>query len=229
MVHNDNNKSLDDEIRILIKEKPKSWHTLIRKNANYKHLLDYITEQTPLLNDGTYRFVTRVYWTINHIHDWNDTLVTCRECGRPISKNPRFKMNGYGEFCSLSCCNKNKWHHENCISTSIRKYGTKHYTNRLKARQTCAFKYGAEFYTETKEFKEKTKITNMRKYNTDSPMKTDKVKQKVKATQILRYGEIYNKTQECKEKIRNTNTKKYGCEYYTQTKEYHEKCKTHVD
>jgi hypothetical protein len=60
---------------------------------------------------------------------------------------------------------------------------------------------------------EKTKITNLERYNCEDPNKLDSMKDKIKATFIKKYGvDSPTKTESIKTKIKNTNIKKYGVE-----------------
>lgn len=236
------NDLLNAEISNLIADKPKSYHTLIRKNKNYLYLLNYIEENTKLLEDPKYKFVTKVFWVLHKIESFDDPLLHCRECGKLISDNPRFKMRGYGEFCSLQCCNKNSWHHENCKRTSIEHFGEDNYMNRRKAEETSLEKFGSKHFMGTKEFYEKSKVTLSANYGITNPMQSQKFIDKIaetkklryddphyvnvekaKETQYERYGMLYVNTNQYKNSTNETNLSKYGVKWYVQSEDFKEK------
>lgn len=223
------NAQLENEIKNLINENPKGWCALITKNKKYKHLLNYIITQTPLLSDSKYKFVARTYWTLHHIQSWNDKLVSCRECGKPISDNPRFRLKGYGEFCSMSCTNKNKDRRKQAMETSLKKFGKGNGNNRRKAKNTCMKKYGSEFYMGTEEFKNKVQETVKIRYGVNHVMEVPEFIERMAQTKMERYGNPYyvnltklhdtlhkrtkERWDEIKEKTKKTCLERYGVEW----------------
>ena len=80
-----------------------------------------------------------------------------------------------------------------------------------------------EYYTQTEEFLEKTKKTNLEKYGVEFYGGTKECQDKMKQTCLERYGvENYTQTEEYKIKSQNTSLEKYGVPYYSQTKEFQE-------
>lgn len=217
-----NNENYNTILSEIIISNPKGYHTLLKKNPNYKYLLNYIIENTPLLNDKRYKFVTRVYWIINHITTFDDPLLRCKECGKIISDNPRFGLNGYGDFCSLSCCNKNEWHHNNCKETSIKHFGEGNYMNRRKAEETNLEKFGSKHFMGTDKFFEMGEQTMQEKYGISNPMESEIFIKKIKESKFKNHG---NENFVNSEKAKETNLEKYGVESYAQTEEYKEKVK----
>jgi len=63
--------------------------------------------------------------------------------------------------------------------------------------------------------KNKVKKTNIEKYGVDNPMKSDIIKNKVKKTNIEKYGEgCYLRTDEFKIKSKKANIEKYGSDHH---------------
>lgn len=81
----------------------------------------------------------------------------CLECGKKteyLSPN-----NGYREFCSIKCSNKNKNKIKKQQETCLKNYGVLNPTQSEKIKQkqknTCLKNYGVEYNFQRKEFKEK--------------------------------------------------------------------------
>lgn len=69
------------------------------------------------------------------------------------------------------------------------------------------------------------KRVNMEKYGVPFPASLQEFKDKIKQTQIEKYGCLYTSTQECKDRIKQTNMEKYGVECSLQCTEIREKGK----
>ena len=80
----------------------------------------------------------------------------------------------------------------------LERYGDENWNNQEKKRQTCLEKYGVVSYSQTDEFIEKTKATNLAHRGVEFPGQCEK----------------------CREKQKQTSLEKYGTEYYVQSKEY---------
>lgn len=80
-----------------------------------------------------------------------------------------------------------------------------------KIKQTNLSRYGGH-PAKTEECKQKTIITNMKKYGVISSNQSNSVKQKKQETSLTRFG-VSNpaQSQEVQHKIRQTNINKYGC------------------
>ena len=69
-----------------------------------EQLVNFIKENTPLLNDEIHSMKTRLYWILNGLIDFP----RCKECGiKYTDKNVR-TLYGYLECCSLKCASNNK-------------------------------------------------------------------------------------------------------------------------
>ena len=58
-------------------------------------------------------------------------------------------------------------------------------------KETCLRLYGVEAYTQTEEFKEKSKQTSLKKYGVEYPQQNKEIIEKTINTCIERYGEIW--------------------------------------
>ena len=87
----------------------------------------------------------------------------------------------------------------------------------VKREKTTLEKYGVNHHMELESVKEKIKKTNIDKYG-GNPNKLDSVRQKIKQTSLEKWGVECNlQLDEFKEKIKKTNLKKYGTEYASQS------------
>lgn len=130
-----------------------------------KPLIDWINQQTPLLNDPVYNVLTKIYWIFNGITSWNDVRVKCPVCGKPfIGKNVIRLRLGYSRRCSVRCMNSDKHHVDQVVAaqkrhldedpqywkkrnqktkdTKVRKGLAENWVNPDKAKKTKMAKYG---------------------------------------------------------------------------------------
>lgn len=88
--------------------------------------------------------------------------------------------------------------------------GCKAVENRKNTNQK---QYGTNFYTQTKEFQEKSKKTCLEKYGVEYSALSPKIKKKRTTTTLKKYGtEQVFASSKIREKIKQTNLKKYGIE-----------------
>jgi flavodoxin len=76
---------------------------------------------------------------------------------------------------------------EKCKTTSIQRYGDPHYVNPEKAKKTHIEKYG-KFFTGTTEYKKKYTSTVKNRYGVNHHTQSVLVKDKIKTTNIKKYG-----------------------------------------
>ncbi len=98
--------------------------------------------------------------------------------------------------------------------SNLEKYNSKYPITTVnikkKSKQTCFEKYGDENYNNRKKYK----LTCLEKYGVESTNTLTDIKTKKENTNFLRYGYINNsKSKICKEKLRKTNLDRYGVEY----------------
>ena len=97
---------------------------------------------------------------------------------------------------------------------------------RKKKEILCLEKYGVKHFSQTEEFKEKTKQTCLQKYGCEHSFQTDELKEKTKHTLFAKYGvKHFSQTKEYKEKTKQTCLQKYGCENPFQNEAVREKAK----
>lgn len=93
-----------------------------------------------------------------------------------------------------------------------------------KRKKTCQIKYGGNSPMSSQKTKDKIKSTCLEKYGVDSAFKTKEVRNKIHKTLINRYGvDNIAYVPGVKEKKKKTCLEKYGVEYYTQTQEMKDK------
>lgn len=91
----------------------------------------------------------------------------CKNCGIPVEYHDL--QHGYREFCTRKCF----W-----------QYTTKQEATKEKRKQTCLEKYGTTQYMSTKDFKEKSAITNEKLYNSKNVFGSPEIIEKIKATKL---------------------------------------------
>ena len=125
--------------------------------------------------------------------------------------------------------NLEKWGVENPIQnaqiqdkiykTKLEKWGDPNYNNREKFKSTNLMIWG-KFFTQTDEYKNKTKKTNLEKLGVEHCMQSDIIKEKSKKTKLVKWGdENFNNP----EKRKKTNLERYGFEYSTQNEFVYDK------
>ena len=84
-------------------------------------------------------------------------------------------------------------------------------------KKTFLNKYNCESPLQNNDIKEKIKKTNLIKYNCENPFQNESIKEKIKKTNLNKYGfEFVTQNNDIKEKIKKTNLKKYGFEFASQ-------------
>ena len=182
----------------------------------------------------------------------------CPYCDSPrmFSKKPKFSIDRYGVkptnsvnyygTCMSESCNK-KYNLDRTRLKMVEKHGT---TNSMKVpgalekmKENNRKKYGVDFYTETDEFKNKTKETfdkkygghptklketqdkkrktNKERYGSEHTLNNPEIKEKSRITNNLKYGGNSSMcSEEVKNKSRKTNRKKYGTDWYVQSEDF---------
>lgn len=98
---------------------------------------------------------------------------------------------------------------------------------RKKFKETNLELFGGHpMYDET--IKEKLKTTNILRYGVDCVLKNIEIKDKIMKHHLQKYGCHHTKVKEIKDKIKQTNFKKYGVEVPTQSKEVQEKAQKNM-
>lgn len=109
-------------------------------------------------------------------------------------------------------------------NTKQERYGDENYSNRDLARKTNQERYGCDHYMKTSEGKERVKATNLEKYGVEYGLQSPEIRKKIIATNNERYGcDYYTSTEEFREKVVETNLEKYGVEYCLQSPEIRKK------
>lgn len=95
---------LKQELKDLIFQHPNLIGRRLQKKER-KYLFDFVQTQTKLyLSDSFYNMITKCYWIINDIKDWNDIKVKCKICGKPLLQcNIKNFKDGYCNCCSHKC------------------------------------------------------------------------------------------------------------------------------
>lgn len=150
----------------------------------------------------------------------------------PICKKP-LKFISFSKGYSRTCGNKE------CID-KIKDFHIK---------QTCLKKYGTKSYSQTKEWLEKTTVTNQSRYGKDFPTQTENHIESVKKTLLKKYQvpnimqceegkkrqqdsvyqhwgkKNYTQTSQYNDQLKNLNQERYGVDNYFQSVDFKEKSK----
>jgi len=235
----DRNLEYEEQIRSIVEEHPGgTWPRIILAKKN-KHLLDYINGRTPLLQNPKYTLATKIYWTLNDLHDF--PLCQNEHCHRPLVNQNVNVLKGYTRpFCNLKCSCGSEKSRLKAKQTTLERYGDPNYRNREKARQTyiehygvdnnmksekgkaeynaaIQEKYGADWLTQTKHFHDKAVKTWMENYGVDNPTKSKEVVEGIQNRFLEKHGvKSPMQLKEVQEKQKQICLDKYGVEYLFQ-------------
>jgi hypothetical protein len=198
----------------------------------YKNYFDWLGGRHPLkIRDNTFEQYVKSVPELTNLLDLGFSLKdikyclnekipfelgTCVICGNPTHvKNTTY---GFTETCSHECAKElGKIH---CVESNIKKYGVPYPTMNKdfmqKIKETNLKKYGSTCSLHDKNgiISEKVKQTNLKKYGTEYASQSKVIKEKVKQTNLERYGvESAFQSEVVKEKAKATNLKKYGVEH----------------
>lgn len=174
------------------------------------------------LNDGIKKIIKKSYsdYVSSRVNLPKDA---CKGCS--FKKQEEYNMLTFGAKYPM----QNKEYQEKLSESQIRKYGklysqTDEYINKVKS--TNLNKFGSENVMHNEEIKKKVKNTNLAKYGTEYASQNKDVKNKQKETIKNRYGvDHYSKTEEYKKKIKNTSLENFGVDHPFQSDLVKEKIK----
>lgn len=141
-----------------------------------------------------------------------DKLNHCEVCGTACE----------GRFCSNKC--KSQVIGKENIKKAIQAVIERKDEIVEKRKKTVKTKYGVDYYTQTKEYRDKVKNTNLIRYGVESSNQATIVKEKMRQSKLERYGDAnYNNREKYKEtfrknfnaednilKLESKNIEKYG-------------------
>ncbi len=236
-------------INILIqKTKNKNIYGLVsslssKLNKKYQPVIQTIVKVTDYLPVTTH-IKERIYHIMNDLYE----LPVCQNCK---INHPKFvDLNlGYREYCSYECSRKvmgeklgqySKDHSKELLEkrtkTNLAKYGVKNVSNIPEVNQAKSDAWKNKSQEEVKQIVEMRQETLMEHFGVTVPSKSDVIKDKIKQTNIERYGvtttlntescrqkttnAIITKMPEIMEKRKETNLKKYGTEHVFQSDQF---------
>ena len=215
-------------------------HSVLKRYINRGKVDNYIIEYLKNRFDD----IDNIYESLYRIKYGLNAAPKCPICGNPIPF-----ANGYNEYCSRVCANKNPKLIEHRQATILKKYGVTAVakldsvkqkmsdtwknksqdeldTIRNKKIKTNLEKYGVTCTLNAKEVKDKIKQTNIERYGFENPLQSKDVRNKIKQTNLERYDvEHPSQAKEVKDKIKQTNLEKYGVTCTLHAKEVHDKVK----
>ena len=156
----------------------------------------------------------------------NKTSNICALCGNPT----RFRnvIEGYSNYCSITCVNKSKEHKIKSKQTCRKKYGVDNPSQsnivKEKKKETTIKNHGVEYPLQSKIIKEKYKNTSIDRYGVDHPLKSVVVQGKIEETCKRKYGvKRVLQNEYFINKVKETNTKTFGTEWASQSTSIKEK------
>lgn len=228
------NIEIENKLREIVTNNPVNYgEILLSKRHNYKYIIDYIEENTPLLKDPIYNLTTKIYWILNGLTDFPK----CKHpnCSNKIGIGKRASLkNGYRmQYCSRSCLFSDP---EGVKKRQQAYYEKTGYKNPMhnpaiikKMEENCMKKYGAKNMFSSKHFRKKSKETCLEKYGVDSFSKTKEYRNKVKETSLKNWGKTSPmKSEKVKEILKEKTKEKWGYEYASQSPIFQEKRRKHL-
>ena len=241
-------------INILIqKTKNESINELVlslsnKLNTKYQPVINAIVKVTNYLPENTNN-KERIYHIMNDLYE------------RPICKNcqigyPKFiNLNlGYRQYCSNECSRKivgekigqySKEHSKELLekrtNTILKKYGVKNISNMKEINETKSNTWKNKTKEDIEKIVKIRQETSMEHFGVTVPSKSNVVKEKIKQTNLERYGvpttlnidscrqsttnTVISKMSEIMKKRKETNLVKYGIEHTFQSERVKEKIK----
>lgn len=186
-----------------IKGEFKSNKSFLNENPNLKKDLELFTSKSLIYNN-----LSDILYCI--IHDV--ILPTCKECDKEITFK-QWSVNKNVRFCSLNCANKSENRKIATTKASLTYKNKTGYDNpsknplvRKKIESTNIKRYGTKSILSNSDYIKKNKEIILKKYGVDNVAKSDIVKNMTINTNIKKYGVRYvTQSNKVKEKIKKTN------------------------
>lgn len=143
---------------------------------------DSIHECTSFLVGDNIAIGERIFCICNAI----TSQPCCATCNTPVrySKDKRT----FPKFCSVKCARCNKEVKHKTKKTMLERYGADRTSIKEKTKATCLSKFGSTSPLGNSNIIQKIKNTNINRYGHENAAKADSVKEKTKNTCLARYG-----------------------------------------
>jgi len=242
---------------LILKTKKQTIESVIQSlnnplNKSRKPILEVIIKTTEYLPQNTL-LKERIYHILNDLFK----RPKCKACN---INSPKFidTVLGYRQFCSSKCSNQtvgkklgqySKDHSQELLEkrtkTNLLRYGVKNVSNIPEVNQFKSNSWKKKSEVEVCEIVKTRQETLLKNFGVTSPSKNQEIKDKIKETNLERYGvTTYLNTESCRqktidsiitqmpeiiEKRKKTNLEKYGVEHSFQSETVKEKSKeTHI-
>lgn len=136
------------QLKALIEEHHRAYFKILNSSTCPFGLLEWITDNTPLLDDPEYRISTKCFWIMHGLTEFPQ----CKQCRRKLDKSVNRRLAfinvfaSYPDFCSVSCSMTSEQTSSKIANTKMKNHGDPNWNNRPKARQTMLDEYGVEYY-----------------------------------------------------------------------------------
>lgn len=161
--------------------------------TKYPEFYEYLLQTYPHVET----FKEKLYWYFNKL----TSRPVCKVCGKEtVFINIK---EGYREYCSRTCLNRDP-------------------DKKERVKTTCVEKYGGIAPACSDEIRKKMSLTNLERYGVENAMQNKEIAQKSHDTNIERYGGMGNSSEELKQKQRKTLCELYGVENYMQSEAFYE-------
>ena len=192
--------------------------------------LTNISQQYKEYLDNRYTDSQSLRETIKRIQYNIEVRPVCVICGKPVKflngkKNQLFNKTCCKEHANMldgitvkkvlkgiySDVNKKQEINNKIRATCLLKYGDEHYSNRIKARETCLQRYGVTSPLKSEIFKQKSKETCLQKYGVEYTGQIPEKIEKTHKTCLEKYGvDSVFKVQKFRNQSLDTCIKKYA-------------------
>lgn len=125
-----------------------------------------------------------------HLFHKTDTIPKCKMCSNPVKWDSTVKIQfqTYRTYCSRKCEHADPEVRNRKNNTEIQKYGKGKPEIVKKVQQTNNKKYGANYFIQTQQGKQKQKNTVLQKYGVENVSQIPKIIDKREKTNIKKFG-----------------------------------------
>lgn len=192
------NQDYDEQLRVLTAAYPIHYVRMLKaaKKPKYAHLLKYIYDCTPMLDDEHYKLSTRVYWVLHHLTDFPVCQNSkCKHGGKITNWNPPHLDTEFKRFCCRECQYTSTEYRDAVAGGFESKYGTG-IRNAFQIPDVIA-----DLKERAGEIDKQKKATRLKHFGCETFNNTDQAQR----TKIDRYGSIWNTA-----KIAETKLQRHG-------------------
>ena len=204
-----------DELKSIV-DGPHNFLSNLTRAKKFEDLRQWILQKTQFIpDDGFYTLATRIFYILNNLNE----LPTCANpsCSNKVKINftvytPKQKY--YNCHCCGRCVQLDPHVKQKIETTNIQRYGIRRGNIKSdtveKRKHTCRERFGADSPLESQKIRDKCKTTLREHYGVEYPGQSEEIRNKIHETVKHRYKvDCVFQSKEIQEKITNTLLKKY--------------------